>query len=123
MAFNDEVMKAICAHGQWKHHLNTAIATGKSQFNVADSSKDNLCAFGKWLYGPTIPVGAKNAEFDEVCTLHARFHELASRVLDLALKGNKDAARALMDAEFTDVSGKLSQALMGWKRTAAQTAA
>ena len=123
MAFNEEVMQAIGAHGQWKHHLNTAIATGSSQFNVADSAKDNMCAFGKWLYGPEIPMGAKNAEFEIVRTLHGKFHELASRVLDFALKGEKESARALLGAEFSDVSGQLSQALMNWKRTAAQAAA
>ncbi len=41
MAFDDEINKAIGAHGVWKMRLRTAIDIGKGDAHPADVAKDN----------------------------------------------------------------------------------
>jgi hypothetical protein len=122
MALKEEITKAIGAHGMWKARLRTAIDTGKSDTNVADAGKDNGCAFGQWLYGPTIDATAKGGgDFKEVQKLHAEFHKAAGQVLQLALQGKKTEAEKLLalDGGFSDVSARLTSAMMRWQKSAA----
>jgi hypothetical protein len=122
MALKEEITKAIGAHGMWKARLRTAIDTGKSDTNVADVGKDNGCAFGQWLYGPTIDAAARGgADFKEVQKLHAEFHKAAAQVLQLALQGKKTEAEKLLaqGGTFADVSAHLTSAMMRWQKSAA----
>ena len=61
MSFQDEITKAIGAHGIWKMRLRTAIDSGKADANAADVAKDNACAFGQWLYGSAISASARTS--------------------------------------------------------------
>src|SRR4030067_3690693 len=61
MAFEDEITKAIGAHGVWKMRLRTAIDSGKADANAADVAKDSVCAFGQWLYGAVPPAARPSA--------------------------------------------------------------
>ena len=119
MALKDEVDKAISAHSAWKQRLKTAIDTGKAEVTVENAAKDNVCPFGQWLYGATLAEGAKAlAGFGDVRGLHAQFHKRAAEVLDLALKGKKAEAMALMGvtAEYSKISAQLTQSLMKWQK-------
>ena len=119
--FNDEIKKAIGAHGRWKGRLTLAIETGKSEFTPDKVSADRHCDFGQWLYGPTIPGAEKAGEhYKAVQKLHAEFHKIAGDVLSLALAGKKDEARKLMGAKsrYLAVSAALTGAMMKWERAA-----
>ncbi len=121
MSLADQINKAIGAHGMWKQRLRSAIDSGKSEFTVADVGKDNLCEFGKWLYGTSLSAADKtSAEYKAVRDLHARFHQCAAKVLSCALAGNRAAAEASLgnDGEFTTASAELTRAMMGWKAKA-----
>ena len=116
MALDDEITKAIGAHGMWKNRLRSAIDNGKADANPADVAKDNACPFGQWLYGATIPGASRNgANYGSVRKLHADFHRCASKVLECVSAGDKTKANALMAGEYAKVSGDLTAAMMKWK--------
>lgn len=112
----EEIKKALGAHGAWKLRLKTAVTTGRSQVSPSDVKCDNLCEFGKWLYGPTIDANTRAGKpYQVVKRLHAEFHECASRVMALAVDGNKTEANNLLDGEYTEKSEKLARALNKWR--------
>jgi hypothetical protein len=120
----DEIKKAIGAHGTWKLKLRTAISLGRSDAEPTQVQCDNLCDFGKWLYGPTIDeVTRAGMPYQVVKRLHAEFHECAAKVLKLALDGQKDAAEALMVSEYNERSDKLIRALTKWRTELTRVAA
>lgn len=119
MIHKEEILKAIGAHGQWKTRLTQAIETGKMDVSVETVRLDNQCAFGKWLYGPTLDAKDKlSPQYKEVRSLHAKFHEVASQVLELALAGKKHEAQQLMslNGEYAKVSSQLTAAMMAWAK-------
>lgn len=117
MSLQDEINKAIAAHGQWKLRLKTAIDSGNSEFTVERVRPDNNCDFGKWLH--SLPADQKGAlHWKTVQQLHADFHKAAAGVLEQALKGDKTAASAGMSGPFAAASSKLTSAMMAWKREA-----
>jgi hypothetical protein len=116
MAFEDEITKAIGAHGMWKMRLRSAIDGGKADANPIEVAKDNACAFGQWLYGSTIPATARTTlDYTTVRKLHTEFHKCAAKVLECVSNGKKAQADALMVGEYTKISGDLTAAMMKWK--------
>jgi methyl-accepting chemotaxis protein len=116
MSFEDEIGKAIGAHGVWKMRLRTAIDSGKADARAADVAKDNVCAFGQWLYGPSLSPALKaSADYNTVRKLHADFHKCASKVIECVGIGDKAKADALMAGDYAKVSGDLTSAMMKWK--------
>jgi methyl-accepting chemotaxis protein len=116
MSFEDEITKAIGAHGMWKMRLRAAIDTGKADARAADVAKDNVCAFGQWLYGPTLsPAARASADYTAVRKLHADFHKCASKVIECVGAGNQANANTLMAGEYAKVSSDLTSAMMKWK--------
>src|SRR5512140_1919573 len=119
MANVEELNKAIGAHGMWKTRLKMAIETGQSDAPVETIRQDNQCAFGKWLYGSTLPPTDKaSGHFKTVKELHAEFHRTAARVAELAMAGRKPEAEKMMSlgGEYSTISGKLTEAMMEWKK-------
>ena len=120
--FNDEIVKAIAAHGTWKVRLNDAIAKGTADVTVAEVAPDNKCTFGKWLYGPDFPAAEKAlALYGDVVKLHAEFHKEAANVLRMALNGERQQASAAMGigSAYSRASANLVKALTGWRHSAA----
>jgi hypothetical protein len=113
----DEIKKAIGAHGLWKARLMTAVSTGSSEFTVAQVSADSNCEFGRWLYNG-IDAGAKQSpHYEEVRKLHAQFHAVAGTVLGSALAGRQAEAKASIEdssGAYSTTSGDLSRAMMAW---------
>lgn len=114
--FEEEVSKAIGAHGMWKRRLHDAIASGRSEFTVVRVGADNLCDFGKWLYGMSAAERA-HADWRKVQQLHATFHSEASHVLSAALSGGKSEAERRMGpaGAFAKASADLTGAMMQWR--------
>jgi hypothetical protein len=109
--------KAILAHKEWKNRLESAIAMGHSDFKPAIVMKDNVCEFGKWLY--SLSVDEKSSEnYDIVRNLHAEFHKIAGDILQDAISGNIDEAKAkfLFGGTYGIASSKLCAALYDWKK-------
>lgn len=119
MAIQDEIQKAIGAHGMWKQKLREAIDLGTSSHSVATVCLDNQCEFGKWLHGLDLKTRGTN-RWQCVKAAHADFHREAGRILDLALKGKKKEAEdgLAMKSRFADVSAKLTLEMLAWKKEA-----
>jgi methyl-accepting chemotaxis protein len=114
---SEQTKKAIVAHGQWKMRLSTAISTGQSEWTVDRVQCDNLCDFGHWLY--ELPsTQQKSSQFQKVRTLHATFHKEASRILALAISGERIEATKAMgkDSQFAKLSNDLTTALIAWQQ-------
>ncbi len=119
MSLQEEIKKAIGAHGLWKSRLQSAIETGKSEFAPDHIRHDNNCDFGKWLYGPSVAAAIKHKpEYESCRQLHAAFHQEAATVLKLALGGHKDQAQNAMarGGKFAEISGDLTSAMMKWMK-------
>lgn len=113
---DDEITRAIGAHGNWKRRLHDAIATGKSEYTAARATADNVCDFGKWLYG--LPMNDRTTpDWRKVQQAHAAFHSEAGQVLSAAIGGNKAEAERRMSAagNFAKVSADLTSAMMTWR--------
>jgi methyl-accepting chemotaxis protein len=122
LVFNDEITKAIGAHGTWKVRLGDAIAKGASDANVADVARDNKCAFGTWLYSPDFPAAQKASPvYRGVVQLHAEFHKEAANVLRMALNGERERATEAMaiGSAYARASTNLVNALTNWRQSAA----
>lgn len=112
----DEIQNALRAHGMWKLRLKTAVNTCKSDVDPENAACDNLCEFGKWLHGDTIPADLQGTlPHQVIIRLHAEFHQLAGSVLKESLAGNSEQAKALLDGAFADKSETLARALGKWK--------
>ena len=121
MSLSEEIASAIGAHGAWKLRLRTAVNTGRSELSCEQVGKDDQCPFGKWLYGPGISSEMKTSEHYRTCrTLHAEFHRCASKVLKLAVAGEKQQAETELSpaGAFTAVSNRLMSAMTAWKTAA-----
>jgi len=116
MDYENEINKALLAHGAWKQRLATAIANGKSDYQVAQVQVDNHCEFGKWLYSLPSAMQA-SPQFHNIKQLHADFHKEAARILDMALKGKKSEAEKELASggKYGMRSGQLALALSTWK--------
>jgi hypothetical protein len=115
MTLEDEITRAIEAHWKWKMRLRSAIDSG-TDANAAEVAKDNVCAFGQWLYGSTIPATARaSVDYASVRKLHADFHRCAANVLECVSNGQKAQAEVLMTGEYAEVSADLTAAMMKWK--------
>ena len=117
MPLQEEISKAIGAHGMWKQRLKQAIEGGSSEFTVERVKADNNCDFGKWLYA----LGDKEkggTHYKTVRELHADFHKAAADVLAKALAGDKTTASSSMAGPFSTASSNLTSAMMAWKKEA-----
>lgn len=112
--FSTEIKNAIAAHGNWKAELQGAISSGKSGKSVADAKRDDACAFGKWLRG--VSPDQRTPQHKAVADLHARFHQAAGHVLELATGGKTEDAKKAMAAgsAYADASAALTKAMMDW---------
>ena len=121
MSLQDEITKAIGAHGMWKARLKAAIDSGNSEFRPDQVCVDNLCDFGRWLYGSTIaPAEKAGQHYRVVLKCHAEFHKLAAEALGRALAGKKAEASMLINpgSRFANLSVELTTAMMAWAKSA-----
>jgi two-component system chemotaxis sensor kinase CheA len=75
---------------------------------IATVRADNQCNFGKWLYGPEISGGEKQTpQYQDLRQRHAEFHEQASKVAQLAMAGQREAADKALSGDFSVASSSL----------------
>ena len=115
-AMVQEINNAIGAHGMWKMRQRTAINAGHADVSAAAACCDDKCAFGKWLYGPSIDANTRaDKPYQVVKRLHAEFHQSAGGVLGHVERGNRTAAQNALEADYSQRSEKLVRALTKWK--------
>lgn len=126
MSLEDEIAGAIHSHEQWKVRLAAAIQADTIEDDVAEVGRDDICAFGRWLNGWTIPNDARyDPNYIIVHFLHSKFHECAGNVVRLLSEGKTAEASALMasDGEYTRISDQLVATMMKWMDSIEQTRA
>ena len=118
MSVQEEIDLAIAAHRDWKFKLRTAIDTGKCESTPEKVKMDNNCSFGKWLHERIDPAVKHTPHYNEIVDLHAKFHQEAGSILELALNGNVEKARDLMEpgSTFVTLSSNLTLKMMDWKK-------
>ena len=111
--------KAINAHRKWKVRLEKIIDTGQSEYTPEHVREDSNCSLGKWLHQRIEPEHKTYSEYPSIVDLHARFHQEAADVLQLALAGRKVQARGklALGSEFAKISSQLVLALGRWKQS------
>jgi len=105
---------AQASHAMWKHHLASALGTGRAPRPLAEVRREDACDFGAWLLGTE--ALRPDPAFVPVRALHLRFHQEAARALELVLDGQREAAgRALSEGgPFERASRDLEDALERW---------
>jgi len=70
----EKIFAALTAHTAWKQRLAQAIDAGIIDPPPSVIAEDNLCVFGKWLYGEEISIYVKQLpEYEEVRQIHAHY--------------------------------------------------
>ena len=111
-----EINDAIGAHGMWKMRLRTAISSGAGDVHSSTARCDDKCAFGKWLYGPTLDADTRAGKtYQVIRRLHAEFHQLAGDVLANVEKGNQNGAEQIFTGPYVEKSERLVLGLTKWK--------
>jgi hypothetical protein len=111
-----DIEQAIRAHAQWMAQLRQAVVDALSGIDVQRIRADNHCEFGNWLHGPSLsPDERLTDHYLEVRRLHAEFHELAGRIVELAAAGQVAEAYTLLYGEYITLSGRLILAMRAWQ--------
>lgn len=114
-------MEIIGAHVMWKQRLTAYIAGNSTETLDPEVIRlDNRCALGQWIYGDGQAL-ADSPRFEEVRSLHARFHQYASDVVVLHLSGNTAEAEKLLAGDYSRLSEKLKHRLLGLSREVTAT--
>ena len=113
-----DIEKAIAAHVHWMTLLRQAVLDAVSGIDVESIAAHNQCEFGKWLHGPGLSTDDRLTEnYLEVWRVHAEFHELARRIVELAAAGQVADAYTLLYGEYITLSGKLVLAMRAWQES------
>ena len=94
---------AVAAHQAWKGRL-LAVLDGSSQenFDPAVVGRDNACALGIWIHGPSAPK--HRPTFGRLQQTHADFHEAAAQILKHAAAGKPAQAKELLDSRLVPLT-------------------
>ena len=111
-----DLEQAIAAHVHWMTLLRQAVLDAVSGIDVESIAAHNQCEFGKWLHGPGVsPDERLTDHYLEVRRLHAEFHELAGRIVELAAADQVAEAYTLLYGEYITLSGRLILAMRAWQ--------
>jgi len=113
----ENIDTAIASHEAWKARLLGVIEAGTSEWGPQTVKADNLCDFGGWLYACS-PQRKASPHYDVIKRIHAQFHIEAGRILDIALRGDRNNAIAELaeGRHYAEISASLIDELLNWKR-------
>ncbi|NOT87349.1 MAG: CZB domain-containing protein [Lysobacter sp.] len=99
---------AIGAHRNWKDRL-TNYLEGHSSEDLRPEviCHDDRCDLGKWIYSDGQKQLGQYPMFIELRAVHKIFHQQASSVVALHQSGKIDAAKWLLDGEYTKTSNRI----------------
>ena len=111
-----DIEQAIQTHTQWMSQLRQAVLDALSGIDVQTVRADSHCEFGKWLRGPGLSANDRLTDhYLEVRRLHAEFHDLAGKIVELAAAGRVAEAYTLLYGEYITLSGRLILARRAWQ--------
>ncbi len=94
-----EISEAAAVHKAWEASLRTAIESGRTGgLDVNEVSRDDKCAFGKWLHSEGIVSIISSSEvLEHLHSLHQEFHRNIGHIINLIASGKRDEAMQMMD--------------------------
>lgn len=115
-----QIDQAIHAHNVWKEVWRDRLTSaGDGTIDVNEIERDDVCAFGQWLYGRTVPEKEKQSEdYAKVLAAHKEFHFEAGHIIRLITQNMVAEARAAMTqqgGQYFRTSTMLIGLLEQWK--------
>ena len=105
-------LKIISAHVAWKQRLEELLrGTSAERLEPDVIALDNRCDLGKWIYGSGASFSA-TPDYGVVKDLHAQFHRAAASVVSCYQNGDTQAARELLDGEYSHISDSLKRHIL-----------
>jgi hypothetical protein len=102
-----DTAEAIKFHTELRYRLEQFLSTKHAaSFELFAIGTENVCKMGLWL-GPE----HKRGEHTTLFRLHKEFHDLAGRVVRLIMSTQYEAARRMLDNEYTAVEQRLLSTL------------
>ena len=113
--FEDQVSSAVASHSRWKRQLKDAIDGGVSDWTPEFVRDCHKCQFGAWL--DSVPTEYRDEHFHSTVEIHRQFHLTASNILEMALAGQTEHARAMIspNGAYAKVSTRLISCLAQWR--------
>ncbi|MCL6528276.1 MAG: CZB domain-containing protein [Thermaceae bacterium] len=101
-----DVQAVIDAHLAWRKRLEGQIlGTSSDELDLSLIMQDNQCVLGKWLYGQAArSTLALHSEYEALREAHRVFHLYAARVVQTLRMRGKEAAQAMLEADFDRLS-------------------
>jgi diguanylate cyclase (GGDEF)-like protein len=111
----EQVEATIATHYYWLDRMREAVATGRTELDLAEVEREDLCPIGVWL-NSTISEALRNMPLYYVTKYrHAVFHRSMARLLAAALARQPEAAMSLEpDGDFTKVASSLLKSFRDW---------
>jgi hypothetical protein len=110
------VYSAIVQHTRWKLALKNTIETGTIWEGYEPNPEQ--CEFGRWMQENKLELQGltRQQHFDKVDHLHREFHFSAERIVEAAIRGEKNKAQAELDygSKFDHTSQDLVKAIIAW---------
>jgi len=103
---------AIGAHKNWKDRLTNYLEGNSSEdLRPEVICHDDRCDLGKWIHSDGQRQLGQYPMFTELRAVHKMFHQQASSVVALHQAGKVDAAKWLLDGEYTKTSTRIIRRL------------
>jgi hypothetical protein len=111
-----DIDAAINSHSLWKLKLKEALNTPDNKELLTNYQNEYSCMLKKWLASFQLKE-QESEDYRIVNTLHDKYHDLASELIDSAIKGEfENLAFAFKNNEQIDsTSNLLIQALKNWR--------
>jgi len=105
--------EAIAAHSAWKAKLKAYLQKPDKSLDAKRVGLDDQCKLGQWLHGEATKFSAI-AEFRELKSQHANFHQAAADLIKRADAGEKVAEQAALGANspFSKLSSQVVQSIL-----------
>lgn len=108
---------AIGAHKNWKDRLTNYLEGNSSEdLRPEVICHDDRCDLGKWIHSDGQQQLGRYPIFTELRAVHKMFHQQASSVVALHQAGKLDAAKWLLDGEYTKTSTRIINRLEDLKQ-------
>lgn len=103
------IMDEINAHVLWKIRLEKYLnGTSEEKLEPKVVCRDDQCKLGIWIHGPALKhFHATDEGFKNLRDDHAKFHVIASHVVENVQADDKAAAQVLMKGEYMQASHKV----------------
>lgn len=103
-----DVMDAINAHVRWKIRLDKYVqGTSDEILDPKIICRDDQCALGKWIHGSAHDYFRNDEGFRALRDDHARFHIVASQVVEKVQANDRTGAEAILKGDYQSASRKV----------------